>query len=201
MRNSQGRCDITLHYREMRDGECGVYPIGVQGLYRWKEHSPKKWCRMWACATALLTLSGGEGRLPEPLFRSLKDMTPVEESHRMGEPLGIHVLMELSGCDGDFIDQPEPLEKILYEAVESVQMQPLQQVHHHYQPQGVSIVILVAESHIAIHTWPEHGYVAVDFFSCRTDIEVSKVEGVFQRRLHPERIQTQVIRRGPEGID
>jgi len=110
--------------------------------------------------------------------------------------LGIHVLYELYECEAALLDDGEFLRRMLYDAVRSVEMVALEEAYHQYQPQGVSVVILVAESHIAIHTWPEYGYAAVDFFSCRTDIDPERVRAVLQRALKPGRIDSRLIERG-----
>ena len=114
----------------------------------------------------------------------------------MPEPLGIHVLYELYDCHATRLDDRGRMREVLYDAVRSVKMVPLEDASHQYQPQGVSVVILVAESHIAIHTWPEYGYAAVDFFSCRTDIDPQRVCSVLKHALNPGRVEMQVIQRG-----
>lgn len=110
--------------------------------------------------------------------------------------LGIHVLYELYECDAALLDDVEVLRRTLYDAVRSVEMVALQEARHQYEPQGASVVILVAESHIAVHTWPEYRYAAVDFFSCRTDIDPERVRVVLERALKPGRIDSRLIERG-----
>ena len=119
----------------------------------------------------------------------------------MPEPFGLHVLYDLYDCDPALLDRLDRLRALLHEAVRSVDMVALEACAHQYQPQGVSVVLLVAESHMAIHTWPESGYAAVDFFSCRTDVDPLTVRAVFERALTPGRIEMQRIDRGrrPSG--
>ena len=118
----------------------------------------------------------------------------------MPEALGMHVLYELYDCPAAPLDDRERMREILYDAVRSVKMTPLEDASHQYKPQGVSVVILVAESHIALHTWPEYGYAAVDFFSCRTDIDPERVRSVLERALNPGRIEMQRIARGSGAV-
>jgi S-adenosylmethionine decarboxylase proenzyme len=54
---------------------------------------------------------------------------------------------------------------------------------HHFNPQGVSGVVVIAESHISIHTWPEYGYAAVDVFTCGTTVNPEKAAEVLIERL------------------
>ena len=117
----------------------------------------------------------------------------------MGTSLGIHVLYELYDCEAALLDDVEVLRQTLYDAVRSVEMVALQEAYHQYEPQGVSVVILVAESHIAVHTWPEYGYAAVDFFSCRTDINPERVRAVLQGALKPGRMDSRRIERGRQA--
>lgn len=114
----------------------------------------------------------------------------------MTQPLGIHALYEFYDCDPQLLDSPEHMRKILWDAALKAGMTPLEEASHRYQPQGVSVVILVAESHISIHTWPEHGYAAVDLFSCRTSVNTEEVHDFLAAALAPGRSESQVILRG-----
>lgn len=80
--------------------------------------------------------------------------------------LGIHYLAEFFDCDRKKIDDAAFVEKIMIEATNLSSATIIRPFFHQFSPQGVSGVIVIAESHFAIHTWPEHGYTAVDLFSC-----------------------------------
>jgi S-adenosylmethionine decarboxylase proenzyme len=80
--------------------------------------------------------------------------------------LGSHVLVEYHNCHREFLDDLEGVEKLMVEAVDISGATLVQPLFHQFSPYGVSGVCVVAESHFAIHTWPEHGYAAVDLFSC-----------------------------------
>jgi S-adenosylmethionine decarboxylase len=54
---------------------------------------------------------------------------------------------------------------------------------HHFSPQGVSGVVIIAESHLSIHTWPEYGYAAVDVFTCGTSVQPEKAAEVLIEKL------------------
>ncbi len=87
------------------------------------------------------------------------------------EPLAVHMLVELHGCTTELLNNPAALKQLLLEAVRRGQGTVVTDVFHTFNPHGVSGVIVIAESHVAIHTWPEHGYAAVDIFSCGTKLE------------------------------
>lgn len=77
-----------------------------------------------------------------------------------------HVLVEYRGCETSILgDQPQ-LEALMRRAATAAGATVVGAVFHHYSPQGVSGVVLIEESHFSLHTWPEVGYAALDFFTC-----------------------------------
>ena len=84
----------------------------------------------------------------------------------MVNSLGRHILAEFYDCDPEMINDPGAVERVMREAAEISGATIVQSVFHMFSPHGVSGVVVVAESHLAVHTWPEYGYAAVDYFSC-----------------------------------
>ena len=84
--------------------------------------------------------------------------------------LGKHIILEMWGCCKDTIDNVEVVKDILVKAAESVKATMVDVVCHRFSPYGVTGVAILAESHIAVHTWPEHGYAAADIFICGSAI-------------------------------
>ena len=80
--------------------------------------------------------------------------------------LGRHLIAEYADCTGGKLDDLEFIEHSLLEAVRRSGATIVDSVFHRYAPQGVSGVVVIAESHMSIHTWPEYNYAAVDFFTC-----------------------------------
>ncbi len=80
--------------------------------------------------------------------------------------LGRHLLLELFDCDPDAINNLEAVKAVLIEAAKRAQATIVDVVFHEFNPFGVSGVVVIAESHLSIHTWPEYRYAAVDVFSC-----------------------------------
>ena len=80
--------------------------------------------------------------------------------------LGRHLLLELFDCDPDAINNVEAVKGVLIEAAKRAQATIVDVVFHEFNPFGVSGVVVIAESHLSIHTWPEYRYAAVDVFSC-----------------------------------
>lgn len=80
--------------------------------------------------------------------------------------LGRHLVAELYGCDGASLDDPRAVEDALRAAADSVGATILAGAFHRFEPAGVSGTLLIAESHLSIHTWPAQRYVAADIFTC-----------------------------------
>jgi S-adenosylmethionine decarboxylase len=82
-------------------------------------------------------------------------------------PLGTHVLLDLHGVAGAVLTDCPLIEQVLLDAAAAAGARVLGSRFHPFGPgQGITGVLLLAESHISIHTWPEHGYAAVDVFMC-----------------------------------
>jgi S-adenosylmethionine decarboxylase len=77
-----------------------------------------------------------------------------------------HLLAELHGCRPDLLDDPERLEALMLRAAARAGAQVVGELSHRYAPHGVTCVLLLAESHFSLHTWPEAGYAAADFYTC-----------------------------------
>jgi S-adenosylmethionine decarboxylase proenzyme len=81
--------------------------------------------------------------------------------------LGRHLLCEYHGCDRGLLDRVDDIRTELVTAVTLAGATVVKDiVVHHFSPHGVTGVVVIAESHFSIHTWPEHGFAAVDLFTC-----------------------------------
>lgn len=81
-------------------------------------------------------------------------------------PVGTHCILELYGCSGSRLDDPGFVRQALRDAAIAAEATLLGEVVHEFDPQGVTALALLSESHISIHTWPEMQYAAVDVFTC-----------------------------------
>jgi S-adenosylmethionine decarboxylase len=114
----------------------------------------------------------------------------------MQKPLGRHLIADLQACDAPALADPQLIVQAMLAAAEAGQATVLQQHFHHFGAgQGVTGMLLLMESHISIHTWPEHGYAAVDLFMCGAT-NADAALAVLARYLQPAQIQQQVIWRG-----
>ena len=81
-------------------------------------------------------------------------------------PLGVHFLLDVAGAPFATLDDPILVETLLVDAVKAMGATVLGIHIHRLSPQGVSGVVVISESHLTIHTWPERGEAAVDLFTC-----------------------------------
>lgn len=79
---------------------------------------------------------------------------------------GRHLLVEYTGCDPNVLDDVKRIETLMNEAATAARTTIVASVFQRFEPQGVTGVVVIEESHLSIHTWPECGYAAVDFFTC-----------------------------------
>jgi S-adenosylmethionine decarboxylase proenzyme len=90
----------------------------------------------------------------------------------------------------------EYLEKMLCRTAESIGATVLKSVFHQFCPQGVSGVVVIAESHLCIHTWPEYGYAAVDIFTCGNTINPSDAVDILVADLKASDYSSMELHRG-----
>ncbi len=97
-------------------------------------------------------------------------MTSGESKGRFG----FHILARFEECDPNIIDNKELLLEILYKAAKNAKMNPIGDLGKQFIPQGATVVLGLEESHISIHTWPEHKTAVVDVYTCGTRISCKK---------------------------
>ncbi|MGK8500338.1 adenosylmethionine decarboxylase [Nocardia asiatica] len=110
---------------------------------------------------------------------------------------GWHVLAEFGGVDADLCDDLERLESALRESLIAAGVTICDVVHKKFEPQGVTVLALLSESHASIHTYPESGDIFVDVFTCGSiGAGASKAVELLRDALAPRDVRMQVIRRG-----
>jgi len=97
---------------------------------------------------------------------SSADATPAIAQMNTSDAIGKHCILELYDCNHERLDDEAFLRDAITDAAKRAGATLLHLVTHHFEPQGVTGLALLAESHISIHTWPESGYAAVDVFTC-----------------------------------
>jgi S-adenosylmethionine decarboxylase len=80
--------------------------------------------------------------------------------------LGTHLLLELKSCNSKVLNDLKKVQEILVSAAREAKATIIETSFHKFSPFGISGVVVIAESHISIHSWPEYGYAAIDIFTC-----------------------------------
>lgn len=108
---------------------------------------------------------------------------------------GKHLLVEYHGCDLDVLNDVARIETVLRAAAEAAGATVVASAFHKFTPQGVSGVVVVEESHLSIHTWPECGYAAVDFFTCG-ECTPMRAHEYLEQQLDAQRAEIMEVDRG-----
>lgn len=111
------------------------------------------------------------------------------------EHLGRHVIIELWGCS-DVINNAALVENAMRSAVDAANATLLNLFVHEFSPQGVTGVAVLSESHLSIHTWPEHGYVAADVFTCGSTTKPRAAAEVLRKSFQAESVDIRELERG-----
>jgi S-adenosylmethionine decarboxylase proenzyme len=85
--------------------------------------------------------------------------------------LGRHLLAEFYECEPNILNNVALIETAMTDAARKAGATIVEKVFHHFSPYGVSGVVVISESHLTIHTWPEFGYAAVDLFTCGDTVD------------------------------
>ncbi len=109
--------------------------------------------------------------------------------------VGLHLLAEYRGIGAALLDDPVSLEAILVAAAEAAGARVLDRRMHRFEGGGVSGFLLLAESHVSIHTWPAEGRAAVDVYTCG-EARPDRAHEVFLARLGPSAAEVVTLRRG-----
>ncbi len=110
--------------------------------------------------------------------------------------LGKHLLLELKDCDKGVLNDVSLLRGALLAAASECGATVLGESFHRFSPQGVSGVVIIAESHLFIHTWPEYGYAAADIFTCGNSVQPERAAEILIRKLGSENHSMVEVRRG-----
>lgn len=110
--------------------------------------------------------------------------------------LGKHLIVELYDCDQKLISDVDYIQNVMMECAKIANTTIIDSVFHKFNPYGVSGVIVVAESHLAIHTWPEHRFASVDFFTCGEHSDPWKSFKIIKKKLKAKHFSITKMQRG-----
>ncbi|AJD91729.1 MULTISPECIES: adenosylmethionine decarboxylase [Jeotgalibacillus] len=111
------------------------------------------------------------------------------------ETMGRHVIAELWGCDFEKLNSMELIEQTFVDAALKSGAEVREVAFHKFAPQGVSGVVIISESHLTIHSFPEHGYASIDVYTCG-DLDPNVAANHIAESLGAETRETIEVPRG-----
>lgn len=112
------------------------------------------------------------------------------------DQLGRHILVEFYNCDEDVLKNHSYIEEIMCEAARRAKATVVTSCFHKFNPWGVSGAVIIQESHLTIHTWPEYGYASVDLFTCGDSVNPWVGFSYLEENLKSERSESTEVSRG-----
>jgi len=110
--------------------------------------------------------------------------------------LGHQIIAEFYGCNRESLNDVDFIRSAMVIAAEKAGATIVTDTFHHFSPHGVSGAVIIAESHLSIHTWPEYGYAAVDLFTCGDTVSSKKAFENLRESLESTQVSTIEMHRG-----
>ncbi|MFW6347206.1 MAG: adenosylmethionine decarboxylase [Cyclonatronaceae bacterium] len=112
------------------------------------------------------------------------------------QALGRQILVEYYDCNSEVINDVSKIESMLLEATRRSNASIISHNFHKFSPHGISGTVVIAESHVAIHTWPEYGYAAVDIFTCGETIDPWVIQEYLKEGFESGNVSSMEMKRG-----
>ncbi len=117
------------------------------------------------------------------------------------QALGTHLLVELRDCNTRLLDDVKKIKETMVAAAKEAKATVIGAHFHRFSPHGISGVVVIAESHLSIHTWPEYGYAAVDVFTCGDVLQPSVAAAYLIERLQSKNPSLIEVKRGALSLN
>ncbi len=111
-------------------------------------------------------------------------------------PLGIHHIAEFVNCHTEYLNVPEKLEEFVLEGIKKSGLKHRNIISHKFEPVGVTLLAIISESHISMHTYPEADSASVDVFTCSDPKKQLKFLKLLEKKLKPELVRVVEVQRG-----
>lgn len=116
-------------------------------------------------------------------------------------PEGIHYLIDLQGCNPELLSDKTMLVEAMEKAASEAEATVVETLIHQFNPHGLSGVVVIAESHLAIHTWPERNYAAIDVFTCGNADIADKIYQNIKQIFSPKHCNCTRLERKPPNLE
>ncbi len=110
--------------------------------------------------------------------------------------LGTHLLVELRECNAKILSNLKEVQTALINAAKIAEATIVEVAFHEFNPFGISGMVIIAESHLSIHTWPEYKYAAVDIFTCGNTIKPEKAVSYLIKKFQSKNPSVVELKRG-----
>jgi len=130
------------------------------------------------------------------IYKKSQILSSLSDEQKLSHQ-GKHLLLELYRCDGEKLNDESYLRCILNRAAKLANATALNLISNKFEPQGVTAIALLAESHISIHSWPESNYSAVDIFTCGQNMMPELASQYLIESLMAKEHSLRVIKRNP----
>ncbi len=112
------------------------------------------------------------------------------------DALGTHLLLDLKECNAELLDDLDYIREVVLFAAREAGATVVGETFHKFRPIGVTGIVAIAESHISIHTWPEHSYAAADIFTCGESLLPLRAADLIVEMLECADVSISDVRRG-----
>lgn len=110
--------------------------------------------------------------------------------------LGRHLLIELKDCNTEVLNDLDFLKRCLHDAADQIGATVVNECFYEFSPHGISGVLVISESHLCIHTWPEHSYAAIDIFTCGDSVKPERAVNPLVEKLGSKNSSFIELKRG-----
>ncbi len=110
--------------------------------------------------------------------------------------VGKHFIADLYGVPADTISLEETVRPIVEGVIEESELTKIKSFYQQFSPQGVTGIVLISESHVSVHTWPEYELVNLEVFTCGDFDKAEKAFNLFIKKFEPQSYQHHVLNRG-----
>ena len=115
--------------------------------------------------------------------------------------IGRHTTADFYGCRREVLNDMDQLQKILSLAIHTADLRMLSIQTYQFSPEGITVLALLTDGHLGIHTYPEVGFAAIDIFTCDSSSMPEKALAVIKCELVPEKTKNTLIKRGDFGSE
>ncbi len=139
-------------------------------------------------------------RPPRAATREKEESVISARAHEAARPavFGSQVVLDLYECETDHLDDLGWVKQTLMDAARTAGATIVETVFHKFAPWGISGVVVIAESHLAIHIWPENRYAAIDVFTCGENVQVGAASAFLTRKFRSKRAVQRRFMRGDQ---